>query len=173
MKCARRTREVIGIVANVVREHDVFEIDLGTANSIVHKPARADRGHVIGAYAIANLVGGHSEIEYLDRDDLERIRAVADKRGASPAWKEWPDQMARKSALRRLGKRLPMGTDYFVALALDNATDEGKDQRPIIDLVTDGAGSKSEAQLERAPVVDVPADIDPDFDPGDAPTVHS
>ena len=166
VKCARRSREVVGIVANVVREADVFDLDLGTANSLVHKPARGDRGLVVGSYAIANLVGGHHEIEYLDHEDLARIRAVADKRGPSPAWKDWSDQMSRKSALRRLGKRLPMGTDYFVALALDNAIDEGKEQRAIIDLVTDGAGSRSEAQLERTPIVVEEVESDFAFDPG-------
>lgn len=157
VKQARRSREVTGLVANVVREADIFEIDLGTSNSIVHKPARGERGSVIGAYAIATLVGGHQEIEFLDREDLERIRAVADKRGPSAAWKDWPDQMSRKSALRRLGKRLPLGDDYYVGMALDSAADEGKDQKEVIDIVTEGAGSKSEVQLERAPqVIDVP-----------------
>lgn len=158
VKQARRSSEVKGISAQVVRDRDEFTIDLGTANSVHHTPARGDRGDIVAAYAIATLSSGLHEIEYLDRDDLEKIRAVADKRGSSAAWKDWPDQMSRKSALRRLGKRLPLGDDYYLATAIDTAQDDGKEQRDIIDLVTDGAGTSSAAQMASAPVVQVAND---------------
>lgn len=151
VKSARRSREIIGITANVVRERDVFDLDLGTANSLIHKPARGDRGDVIGAYAIANLEHGHRELEWMDIEDLIAIRKVAEKFGEKPAWAEWEDQMQRKSVLRRLCKRLPLGSDYFVALELEKAADEGRPQLPIIDLETDGAATASQA----APVIDV------------------
>lgn len=144
---ARRTREITGLVGNVVRERDTFDLDLGTANALIHKPATGDRGIVVGAYAIASLSSGHREIEYLDREDLERIRRVAESRGKSPAWSDWPDQMSRKSAIRRLGKRLPLGADYFAGLALDTAAEQGIDQAKVLDVMTEGASSGAAPQI--------------------------
>jgi recombination protein RecT len=89
--------------------------------------------------------GGHHEIEFMDRDDLDKIRDIAEKRGKWPAWKDWPDQMARKSPIRRLAKRLPLGNDYYIALALEQAHDEGGNQTRILDLETDGAASRAES----------------------------
>ena len=152
VKQARRAG-IRGIHANVVRERDVFGIDLGTANTIVHRPGNGDRGDVIGAYAIAD-VGGHFENEYMDRDDLERIRRVAEARGKSPAWKDWPDQMARKSPIRRLGKRLPLGSDYFVGLALDQAVDDGKNQRDVLDVLTEGGATAGTGNAPPPPAKD-------------------
>ena len=156
VKQARRSREVTGLTANVVREADTFDLDLGSDNRLVHKPAlRGDRGDIVGAYAIATLVGGHREIEFMDRSELDKIRSIAEKRGKSPAWAEWPDQMARKSPIRRLGKRLPMGADYYVALALEQAHDSNRPQSEVLDIETDGAATKSTEQAERAPAFDV------------------
>ncbi len=139
VKQARRTREITGIVANVVREADTFDLDLGTANHVVHKPARHERGDVIGAYAIATMVGGFHEIEWMDRMDLDAIEKVATSRGKSPAWDGWQDQMQRKSVIRRLCKRLPLGADYFVGLALEQAEQQGD----IIDIETEGEASRA------------------------------
>lgn len=165
VKQARRSREIAGLTANVVREHDVFDLDEGTANTLVHKPARSNRGDVIGAYAIATLVGGHHEIEWLDREDLDAIQVVAEKRGKSPAWGEWEDQMQRKSAIRRLAKRLPLGSDYYVGLALERAADEGKDQKEVLDVMAE-QGASTDSGADRAPQMSEPA-FDPtqDMDP--------
>lgn len=151
VKQARRTREVAGVVAQVVFEADTFDIDLGTANTVVHRPLlRGDRGEIIGAYAIATLTGGHHEIEWMDREDLEAVKAVATKRGDSDAWRDWEDQMFRKAPIRRLAKRLPLGHDYYVGLAVERAHEEGKGDRDVLDIVTDGEASRTEAGAEAA-----------------------
>jgi recombination protein RecT len=141
-----------------VRDGDKFDLDLGTANSIVHRPALRDRGDVIGAYAIANLDGGHRELEWMDDEDLKAIEKVATSRGKSPAWDGWQDQMQRKSVIRRLCKRLPLGADYFVALALEQAHDEGRDQKDVLDVETGGEASRAEDAAAKAPKVTPPAD---------------
>lgn len=166
IKQARRSGEVKGITSNVVFARDHFEIDLGTANSVIHRPALSERGDdVIGAYSIAVMRDGHHEIEFMDRDDLDAVRRVAESRGKSPAWDSWPTEMQRKSCLRRLAKRLPLGADYHVAAMIENAVHEKGDMRDVLDIVTDGEASKTEAQLARAPQVEAPAE-DFAFDPG-------
>lgn len=149
VKQARRSREVEAIVANVVREQDTFDMDLGTANTIVHKPARKERGEVIGAYGIATMQGGLRELEWMDRDDLDAIQKVAESRGKSPAWGNWEDQMQRKSVIRRLCKRLPLGGDYFAGLALDQA-DTPAEYKNIIDIETDGEATRTDGRAQVA-----------------------
>lgn len=139
VKLARRSGAVKTITANVACANDDFEIDLGTANRIVHKPLlTGDRGPVIGAYAIATMADGSQEIEWVDRMDLDQIKGVANARGASPAWKNWEDQMFRKSAIKRLAKRLPLGPAYFVAQSLDDTAGEARSHARVIDVATDG-----------------------------------
>jgi recombination protein RecT len=161
VKQARRTREIVGLTSNVVFEGDTFELDLGTENRLRHLPLlRGDRGSIIGSYAIATFATGHREIEWVDREDIDRVRAVADKRGASPAWKDWYDQMARKTSVRRLGKRLPLGHDYYVGMAVEQAQEDGKSDRDVLDIVTDGEASRTEESAERAASMRAQADGD-------------
>lgn len=164
IKMARRSHEVVGLTANVVHERDTFDFDLGTSNTLVHKPARGDRGETIGAYSIAKLVHGNHEIEWVDRDDLDKIRKVAESRGKSPAWQQWPSEQQRKTAIRRLAKRLPLGHEYIIASAIENATEETGDAREILDIETEGAATKADEQAARAP--EVPA-TEFAFDPSD------
>lgn len=128
VKQARRSREIKAIGAQVVFERDTFDLDLGTANQLIHKPALSDRGDIIGAYAIARLSSGVDEIEWMDKDDLEAVRKAGSN---GPAWSDWADQMYRKAPYRRLCKRLPLGADYYVALALEHATSSAEQGKII------------------------------------------
>lgn len=144
VKMAKRSREVTNIVGNVVHAADDFDIELGTAATVKHRPAlQGDRGDVIGAYAFAKLAHGDPEIEWVPRADLDAIEKVATKNGkTSPAYRDWRPQMQRKAAIRRLCKRLPMGNDYYVALAVEeagNADNPGKAIIDVLDTVSEGA----------------------------------
>lgn len=139
IKQAKRSREVVAMWANVVFERDTIELDLGSSNRLVHKPALRDRGDIIGAYAIARMANGQDEIEWMDRDDLEAVKKASQ---GGPAWDGWADQMWRKAPYRRLGKRLPLGSDYYVALALEQAATV-TDTARILDGETDGEASRT------------------------------
>lgn len=140
------------MVSNVVYENDEFDMDLGTGIYVIHKPARGPRGALVGAYAWATLPNGAKQPEWLPLEDIEKIRQAAEKSKPSPAWRDWYDEMARKSAVRRLAKHLPMGDDYYNGLRIERAS-EGHDENgasdaEIIDLITDGDGTAgNERQL--------------------------
>lgn len=141
IKMARRSRGVAAIWSNVVYEGDEFDVDLGSANRIVHRPRLGARGqNIVAAYAIARMTNGQDEIELMDREDLDAVRKAGQN---GPAWKDWEDQMMRKSPLRRLGKRLPLNADYYVALALENA-ESPDEQKRIIDIETSGEGNRTD-----------------------------
>lgn len=154
---ARRSFEVRTITPNVVFANDAFDLDLGSGMPPVHKPLlTGPRGDIIGAYAVAKLVGSRDsivsyEVEWMDRADLDGVRR-AGQRGdkESDAWLNWEDQMWRKAPVRRIAKRLPMGSDYYKGLAIEQAHEDGKGAADVIDVFTDGEASRTEESAERA-----------------------
>lgn len=151
IKMARRSRDVQTIGAEVVHERDSFDLQLGTEPRLLHRPALGDRGLVIGAYSVARLQHGGRELEWMDRDQLDGIRRIADARGKSPAWRDWESEMQRKSVIRRLCKRLPLGQDYFVASTIEDAqdSDNANAVTEVLDVLTDGTASATEEASRR------------------------
>jgi recombination protein RecT len=123
LKKVRQSGEISGISAHVVYEADDFVHRLGDDESIEHNPPAlgAPRGKPVGAYAVATLRDGFKIREVMDLAQIERVRAVS-KTGQYGPWKDWWDEMARKTVIRRLSKRLPMSTD-IESVINDPATD--------------------------------------------------
>ena len=114
LKKVRNTGELVSISANVVYERDQFDYELGDQERITHKPAVGERGKPVAAYAIAHLKGGGIEREVMTWHDILRIRQLG---AANGPWSSWPDEMARKTVIRRLYKRLPSSTEMDKYLA--------------------------------------------------------
>lgn len=112
LKKVRQSGELSNIVAHVVYEADDFIYRLGDDESIEHRPPPLDRdrGKPIGAYAVATLKDGSKVREVMTLAEIERVRAVS-RSGKSGPWVAWWSEMARKTVIRRLSKRLPMSTD--------------------------------------------------------------
>jgi recombination protein RecT len=105
---ALESGHVIDAHAQVVRAADEFHVELGSEPKLIHRPALDAQSEVIAAYAIARLRGGGMVHELLTRADLEKIRAMSPA-GDNGPWGSWADEMSKKSAMRRLLKRLPAG----------------------------------------------------------------
>lgn len=99
----------ITIDAQVVYENDEFEQVLGDDAAIHHKAPKLgqSRGNPIGVYAIARLPNGMIMREVMDYDAVEQVRNASRSKNAGP-WKDWWTEMARKTVIRRLAKRLPI-----------------------------------------------------------------
>lgn len=107
----RNSGELASIDAQVVYENDDFDYALGDEPYIKHKPIlRGDRGEPIAVYATATLKDGSRYREVMTVTEVERVRAVSRAAKNGP-WVQWWSEMARKTAIRRLAKRLPMDTD--------------------------------------------------------------
>jgi recombination protein RecT len=127
--------------ARIVYEKDYFDMDLGTAHQLVHKPClEQDRGKIRGYYAIALMrkidPSTRLPFEYYVWTDLwtpEQIKAWAHQYSASyrsyesgqsgekNAWKTSFDGMALKTMKKQLAKTLPMSTTMRKALAADDS----------------------------------------------------
>lgn len=106
---AKRKGSVAGLVANVVYEGEHFEVLLGDEERITHRRdvELVARGREIAVYAVATMKDGTKEREVMSWEQVQQVQAASQDGGASGPWKTWPEEMARKSCLRRLSKRLP------------------------------------------------------------------
>jgi recombination protein RecT len=112
LKKVRQSGDVSKVSAQVVYEKDEFVWHLGFDEDVTHNPPPLDqpRGKAIGAYATAVLKDGSRILEVMNFDEIEQVRKVSRASGNGP-WVQWWGEMARKTVMRRLSKRLPMSTD--------------------------------------------------------------
>lgn len=112
LKKIRQSGEVAKISAQVVYENDHFVVSYGFDEDVTHNPPPLDkpRGKAIGAYATAVLKDGSRLLEVMSLEEIEKVRNVSRAAKSGP-WVAWWGEMARKTVMRRLSKRLPMSTD--------------------------------------------------------------
>jgi len=120
LKKIRNSGELASISANVVYDKDSFEYELGDDERIVHKPfLGADRGQQIAVYAVAKTKDGAIYREVMSVADVEKVRA-ASRAGKFGPWADWWDEMAKKTVIRRMAKRLPSSADVDQVFESDN-----------------------------------------------------
>lgn len=120
LKKIRNSGELASISAHVVYDKDRFDYELGDDESIKHKPFLGeDRGKPIAVYAIAKTKDGAVYREVMSVGDVEKVRG-ASRAGKSGPWVQWWDEMARKTVIRRIAKRLPSSADLDSVIESDN-----------------------------------------------------
>ena len=126
---ARRSGQVISIVARAVYETDTFTYAYGLEDTLEHAPFEGkDRGALTHVYAIAKLKGGGVQWEVMTRAEVDAIRAQSKAADSGP-WVTHYDEMAKKTVVRRLFKFLPVSVEIQTAIGLDEQADAGVDQR--------------------------------------------
>lgn len=112
LKKIRQSGEVAKVSAQVVYERDKFIVKYGFDEDVEHVPPALNepRGEPIGAYATAVLKDGSQLLEVMSLEDIQAVRKVSRAASNGP-WVSWWGEMARKTVMRRLSKRLPMSTD--------------------------------------------------------------
>ena len=120
LKKIRNSGELASISANVVYDKDHFEYELGDEERITHKPFLGeDRGKQIAVYAVAKTKDGAIYREVMSVSDVEKVRA-ASRAGKYGPWVDWWDEMAKKTVIRRMAKRLPSSADVDQVFESDN-----------------------------------------------------
>lgn len=191
---ARNSGEIESISAHVVYDGDLFEYEFGLQEQCRHVPSEdAVRGEITHAYAVARFKDGGHCFDVLTRDEIDKIRGGS--QGYQAAEKEWDGkpakkdstwhkhypEMARKTAIRRIAKYLPLSVQK--AVSLEDAFEQGSTatldsggeiifQDPIDnDVPEDEPESKDEAALDEVadePDEDTPEQEDEeDVFPGD------
>lgn len=107
---ARNSGEIVTLNAHLVCQNDDFDYQLGFEPKLDHKPALGDRGEVVFVYAVAVMKDGTRDLEIMTKAEVEEVRAASKASGNGP-WVSWWGEMARKTVVRRLAKRLPVSSD--------------------------------------------------------------
>lgn len=174
LKLARRSDQLAHVDAHVVYKGDKIELDLGSQPSVKHYPVLdgAERGDAIGAYAVAETREGRRYVDWMTTADIEQVRKSS--RGGtasdSPWVKFWPE-MARKTVLRRLMKRLPLETMAEHGLRLEAELEGGGrgSSGPSVAALEAPASSDARRRLRSRHVDETPDVVPPDASGAVAP----
>lgn len=140
VELAYRSGLIKRVYASEVCEKDEFICELGLNPNLFHRPNyKESRGKIIGVYAVAKFNKDEEPIfVFVPQSDIEKIREtqttdlIKKGRKPSPAWTNWPLEMAKKVAIRRLFKILPVGRDMQLGISQDEISErtdiEPKDQ---------------------------------------------
>lgn len=125
VELAHRSGRVASLISRTVYAGDVFEVDYGLSDNLIHKPnLNGNRGEPIAYYAIVKFVNGghafyvmsHAEMEaYRDRHASTKTR---EGRVFGP-WKDNFEAMALKTCVRQLAKWMPKSAELASAIAAD------------------------------------------------------
>lgn len=133
LKKIRQSGEILDISVQVVYQTDKFKYQLGDAPLITHEPnlEAEERGDLRFVYAICRTKEGGVYREVMTRAQVDKVRAAA--KSEKGPWKDWYDEMARKSCLRRLSKYLPNGGDIEAIFAREEqAVEHVVDAVPVV-----------------------------------------
>lgn len=117
---ARRSDEIAYIDAAVVFAGDGIELEGGSDPFVRHVPAipRPAGAKVVLVYAVAELSNGKKYVDWMTEAEIEVSRKQSRAKDAM-AWTSFWTEMARKTILRRLMKRLPLETLAENALRIE------------------------------------------------------
>jgi len=126
MELARRSGQIKSLDADIVYEHDKWEVEKGLNPKLVHVPNFhvKDRGKPILVYAIAKFKDDGYQFRVMTIEEIEKTRKSSKSSNSGP-WVDWWDQMALKTCLKSLLKHCPMSTELAEVVAKDNITDHG------------------------------------------------
>ena len=125
LELIRRGSSIRVVTAYAVWPQDTFDVNLGTRPEVVHKPAwTARQGDPYLFYAMASWDPETFDLEVMTRAEVDAIRARSRAKDSGP-WVSDYNEMARKTVLRRLAKRLPLAWEAAVAIGEEEAREYG------------------------------------------------
>lgn len=122
LKKVRNSGELASLSAQIVHEKDEFEYWLDNdGEHLRHRPCmEGDAGKIRLTYAIARTKDGGVYIEVMSEKQISAIRDCSRAKDSGPWSGPFADEMRKKSAIRRLSKRLPMSTDLEQVIKSDD-----------------------------------------------------
>lgn len=120
----RRSDQLSTVTAQAVHENDTFEYQYGTEQSLVHKPAKTNRGKVIFYYAMLKLKDGGYQFEVMSYEDIMQHKQKFSKAAGEGPWIDNEPEMCKKTVLRKVCKLAPMSTEVALAVALDEQAED-------------------------------------------------
>lgn len=124
IELARRSGNIVSIQAEVVRAGDEFEFEYGIEPKFRHVPKASElkAENITHAWAIAQFVGGGHQVVVMRRPEIDRIKNMS-KAGNFGPWKDHYAEMAKKTAVRRLCKMLPLTPEAAADMGIAESHD--------------------------------------------------
>jgi len=111
--------------ADIVRRGDIFKYSMGVLSEHVPYFLRDDAGkpneagEIFAAYSTATMKDGSRKTEVLSFDEIESVRRRSRAATSGPWVTDW-NEMAKKTAFRRLSKWLPLSPEIRDAVEVDD-----------------------------------------------------
>jgi len=113
-----RSGKTSWVNAYCVYENEQFEAKYGTEPSIYHTPLPPkERGDLIGAYVVFKLLNGDTQFTVMWKEEIEKRKAVAK---TDYIWKQWEEEMWRKTAVHNGSKFLQLSSEIHDTISKDN-----------------------------------------------------
>lgn len=121
----RRSGVVSSISVEVVHKGDDFKYELGLEEKLSHTP-KNESDEVTHAYCIVRFKDGGHQFCVMTKKELDKIKKTS-KTANSPSspWNTFPEEMMKKTTIRRLFKYLPLSIEMQKAVGLDEEADAG------------------------------------------------
>lgn len=166
LKKVRNSGELLSITANLVHKNDEFSYWIDdTGEHLLHKPdlLATERGAPVAVYAIARTKDGGIYTEIMSHAQVEQVRGASRAKDSGP-WVSWWGEMAKKTVIRRLAKKLPMSTDLEQVIQRDDELYEF--QRPTQTASSGNQAVAAALGIEPVPATEPASDVIPwDMEP--------
>lgn len=157
IKLARQSGDVTQIYAHEVCQNDFIQADLGADKALIHRPdIFGDRGPIVGYYAVVKFKDGGFDFEPMSVDQIHGIRDRSDawkafKEGIirSTPWSTDESEMAKKTTIRRLQKRIPQSPELTEAFRIEQEADGAWGAQVALQPPTPPAMERIAAQPQR------------------------
>jgi recombination protein RecT len=134
VKKMRQSDEIDTIGANIVYQAEIdakrFRYFIGEGREqLEHEPMLwGERGEKVLVYAYVRFKNGHVEYLPMHRDDvLKRKKASRSKdKDGKPTgpWRDWEEEMWRKTAIRAIAKRMPLSAEIMRTVGRNDDSEE-------------------------------------------------
>lgn len=108
--------------AHIIYQNDDFDAKMINGIwDIRHTPKLfGERGDVIGCYAVALYKDGAIHVEVMTKADIDKRKAKAKSQNV---WNEWYEEMAKKTVIHALAKRVPCSPEFYEFVKADQVRD--------------------------------------------------
>ncbi|WP_024554175.1 recombination protein RecT [Franconibacter helveticus 513] len=116
---ARRSGQIVSLSARAVHENDTFSYAYGLEEKLEHVPCEdGNPGALTHVYAVARLKDGGVQFEVMSKAAVDKVRELSKSSDKGP-WVDHYEEMAKKTAIRRLFKYLPLSIELQRAVNID------------------------------------------------------
>ncbi|RKS00457.1 recombinase RecT [Flavobacterium sp. 102] len=148
---AKRYGKLKNIKANAIFKGDVFEFEVdsvtGRRKVIKHTQTLDSIGtnDIVGAYAVYELIDGTIDVEVMNINQIKMAWGQGGSRGASPAHKNFADQMACKTVINRACKLLISSSD-------DSVLYDPLEDEKVIDVTAENVAHEVKTEANKEPL---------------------